>query len=153
MRGRKTSEVCVWCHGGNTWKWTYWWTTEKLFSSTVFCVFAGEEGKSIDFTLFIHKGLRESWSQCLTNFAKENVEKERIWNEKSSRPDAYSLKIYSKYSKWMLCYANFNNRTTSITSMTWIMTHKTILATLSKHAKTSNASFKSIIEAIHIICH
>ena len=37
--------------------------------------------KSIDFTLFILEGLRENWSQCLTNFVKENVEKERISNE------------------------------------------------------------------------
>ena len=43
----------------------------------------------------------------------------------------------------MLCYANFLDRTTYITTMA----HKTILATLLLHAKASNASLKSSIIA------
>ena len=105
-------------------------------------------GKSIELALFIGwKAFARTENEFLTNFVKKNVEKKRIW-DKSNYTAHWRLvpENIVKYFKWMFCYADFLDITTYIL-IAWLKKKRTILATLSKHAKTSNASLKSGIEA------
>ena len=115
----------------------------KIELSTVFwrACLVREEGKIDKFALFILKSLRESWISSMKTWKKSGYE-----IKGTLRTNAKSFKIQSKYSKWMLCHVNFLDRTTYITSMIWKMAHKTILATLSLHAKTPTLLWRAGLE-------